>query len=90
MFVERRRHADQDDSGRCRQAEPNRKLPEVLVKRDHDSAFGLGPSQDLIVTTTRSICSNPNDIVTGSPERNDGRTGYVLIGDEPHYEIFSG
>src|SRR5437773_5278159 len=74
-----------DARGR-RQPEPKCQFAEIVVECDDQSRISLRSSQHRGITEPGRICANPNHIVPGGPERFDGLSRKVLIGQNAHFQ----
>jgi len=78
-------YADENDAAVSHPFRPLQcDLPEITVEREEDSAFGLGPFQNLFVAGTGVVVAHPQDVVTGITERFDNAAGKILICEKSH------
>ena len=83
MIWRSERNPEEHDSSRCCQAASKCEFAEVLVKRYDNAVFSLCTRQDLRVTATGSILSNPYDVVSSLSKRSDNCTRNVLVCEQP-------
>ena len=62
----------------------NGNLPEVLVQRQHDTAFGFGQVQKGGVVPSGAIGPGPKHIMKAGAKRLDDRFRKVLVSQETH------
>lgn len=63
-------------------------LTEILVKGKQNTLLASG--QRLRIAATRSVISNPDDVISGRPKCPYRFTGEILIGEKTHLKPRSG
>jgi hypothetical protein len=77
-------HQSQQDQARQRLAVANRKLSEVLVARDEDSALGAAERQNSLVMATAIDLEHVVHVVPRSPKRGGKARIATLVEQQPH------